>query len=90
MEVLIIAVLALLASFCAALHQEDFKPSARMNTRSLKIALVLDVVIVAFMTWILPNTTMLYAMGVFGCVAMYDVARWLGARHYNRKEGIDE
>lgn len=90
MGVLIIVGAVLLVSIAAALHQEDLKPSARMTTTRFKVLLFVDFVFAAFMTWALPNTTILYAIGVFGCVATYDVSRWLGAMYYNRKEGINE
>lgn len=90
MGVLIIVGVALLVAISSALHQEDLKPSARMTTTRFKVLLFVDFVFAAFMTWALPNTTILYAIGVFGLVATYDVSRWLGARYYNNKENINQ
>lgn len=81
--------LAIIA-FGLALRQEDFKPSARMTTKDLKWFIFLDFVLAVAWFWLAPQVTVVVAVLTFCTVAMFDVSRWLGARHYNRKENINQ
>lgn len=71
-------------------QQERFKPEHRIDDSSAICSTIATSIFVGALIYFAPPHAELFRVGIiaaamYGCI----LAKWLGARYYNRKEGIE-
>ena len=92
MDVLSVTALVLIVTVCTIgsyEHQEKYQPEHRYTNTDLYASLTAGAVLIACAWFFQPAGALALTIWL-SAFSLFSVARWLGARHYNRKEGIDE
>lgn len=92
MDILTVIALVLIVIVCtigSCEHQENYKPEHRYTNADLYASLAAGAVLIACAWFFLPANALVFTIWL-SVYSLFSVARWLGAKHYNHKENINQ